>query len=801
MSEKNNFRTKFYFTNCLIYLKELETMKNIFILLFLLVPYILQAQFGNVQSVNQIPGKIHRDKIIGWKENINERSLHSSSYVKPDGTQVVYFSKEAVNYLDVNNQWLPVSTLPNVDQNGWHAIYQKNPFSVLKDGSVSTGGFIFSQTNELNGTVANFDISNPLLVKDTLSFVNYSPNINKYFQFRNNGIKYSYVLNQEVSMIGDFIIKEKIKLKSNEYKIFLNEKNSERPGFIEIRNLEGKVEYSIAPLWCYDGSGKTITGNYRIEKISETEFNLIMSVPQYYFEQRGLTYPVVLDPLITGPTTTWNGGTMPSCFAPNVNQDSILITVPAQISVNGLLVTSNYYANPFTTTVMADGHMTFSTSCATSTDFTVAPPIGNSPGTGYLEDFNLRSPLMCCFPQQCNSYAFYLTMNLNRTSNGNTCNTTYLYYDPTSIWPFSAYIEGNTVENYNSQAIVSANPICSNQCTFQLTTYTRYGVPPFTLTHPWLATPYTTGIAAGCSSSSTPQNVLLTIPNCPVYCDTSTTLLVPPPTVTDACGNTVSSWPTLSLNIKPVSNVSALEDTVIVCSNEVAVLNLVPCIPGANIIWSGHNASGTGSIILDSLTENLSSNYDSYIYSAYSNLNNCIGDTSYFLIISEPILSADFNTSPNPVFILDPVSFADITNTVSEIISWSWTIDNLPFSNDSISNFIFSEPGDYLVCLEITTSTGCLDTICKIITVLPLEIVLPNIITPNGDALNEYLSFEYLTFFESNSLSVFNRWGSLIFEKNNYQNDWNGGENTEGVYFFVLTVEEKSYSGYFHLIR
>lgn len=776
-------------------------MRTLLILFIVLFPIINQAQFGYVQSLVQNPGKIHRDKIIGWNEIISERTLNSSSYVKPDGTVVNYFSKEAVNYLDTNNQWMPVSTLPKTDSEGWHANQQKTSFSVSKDGSVSTGGFIFSQTKELNGSIENFNWINTALEKDTLLFEDYLPNIDKYFQFRNNGIKYSYVLNQPVSLNEDFVIKEKITLKRGDFKIYLNDKNAERPGFIEIRNSEGKPEYSIAPLWCYDASGKTITGNYTIEKISSTEFILIMTVPQSYFNQSGLTYPVVIDPLIIGPTTTWTGGTMPSCFAPSFNSDSILITVPAQITVTGLFVTSNYYASPFTTTVMADGHMTFSTSCATSTDFTVAPPIGNSAGTGYLEDFNLRNPLMCCYTQQCNSYTFYLTMNLSRSSNGNTCNSTYLYYDPTSIWPFSAYIEGNTAENYGSLATVTTIPICSNQCQFQLTTFSKFGVPPFTLTHPWLSTPLTSGTPAGCNSSFTPQIVTLTNPNCPIECDPSTSLTVPSPTVTDACGNTITNYPILTLNIKPVSNVSSLVDTLILCTGETAVLDLDPCMVGANIFWSGHSTSGTGEIILDSLTLNSSNDYDTIIFSAYAELNNCYGDTSQYLIIIEPQPLSDFSIAPNPVFIQDPTLFTDLTFTAGEIISRNWTVNGVSISSDSISNFIFDLPGEYLICLELVTATGCSDTLCKFITVLPLEIVLPNIISPNEDGLNELLSFQYLTFFDSNHLTVFNRWGNIVFEKENYQNDWNGGGNTEGVYYYTLLVEDKSYSGYFHLAK
>lgn len=776
-------------------------MKIILSVFFLFFFSLGNAQFGIQQPIQNSPGKIHREKIADWKEIVSERKINSSAYLKEDSTVVYFYSREAVNFLNGGKELEPVSTLPHVDITGWHANRQKNPFSVLKNGSISTLGFGFSEANSINGILNDFNVNEVILQSDTLVFKNYLPHIDKFLQFRNNGIKYSYVIQNPIDLSSDFVIEEFLTLKDETYSVYQHISDSDLPGFIQILNANKEVVFSISPLWCYDAAGNTIVGNYLLEKISSTVYKLKMTVPQNYFNQSGIMYPITIDPLITGPTSTWSGGTMPSCFAPNFNHDSIQITVPGQITVTGILVTSNYYANPFTTTVMADGQMTFSTSCATSTNFTVAPPTGNTAGTAFLEDFNLNNPLMCCHPQSCNPYTFYLTMNLARSSNGTACNSTYLYYDPTSIWPFSAYIEGRTIESYSSQAYIPNSTLCSNDCDFQLVTYSRYGVPPFTVTHPWLATPYTSGTLSGCNSAYTIQTVNLTIPNCPVYCDTTSNLTVPPPTVTDACGNTVGSWPILSLNLKPVSNVSASSDTLFVCSDVPANLNLSSCLPSANVFWMGHGNTGTGTNIIDSNTFNSSIQFDTITYEAFSELNGCVGDTSEFLILIEPPTILDFSVHSTPIFILDNVTFDDILQTPGVIDFWRWTVDGNFVSSDSIAQFTWSSPGEYQVCLEVNSTNGCSDTICKNITVLPLEIVLPNVITPNGDAQNDFLSFQYLTYFESNNLTVYNRWGNPIFSKENYQNDWSGEDFSEGVYYFVLRVEEKEYSGNFHLFR
>jgi hypothetical protein len=43
----------------------------------------------------------------------------------------------------------------------------------------------------------------------------------------------------------------------------------------------------------------------------------------------------------------------------------------------------------------------------------------------------------------------------------------------------------------------------------------------------------------------------------------------------------------------------------------------------------------------------------------------------------------------------------------------------------------------------------------------------------------------------------------VVFEQEGYANTWNGGDLSDGVYFFVLTLNEKNqtYSGFFHLAR
>ncbi len=71
---------------------------------------------------------------------------------------------------------------------------------------------------------------------------------------------------------------------------------------------------------------------------------------------------------------------------------------------------------------------------------------------------------------------------------------------------------------------------------------------------------------------------------------------------------------------------------------------------------------------------------------------------------------------------------------------------------------------------------------------------LPNIFSPNGDGLNDlFIPFEY-RYVESIELTIFNRWGNIVFETKDPDIKWNGvnkdsgNESTDGVYYYVIKV-------------
>ena len=75
-------------------------------------------------------------------------------------------------------------------------------------------------------------------------------------------------------------------------------------------------------------------------------------------------------------------------------------------------------------------------------------------------------------------------------------------------------------------------------------------------------------------------------------------------------------------------------------------------------------------------------------------------------------------------------------------------------------------------------------------TILPFHI--PNVITPtNQDGNNDTFEIQGLGKFVSNDIVIFNRYGDHVFERKDYQNDWDAPGQVAGTYFYILNTVDK----------
>ena len=95
--------------------------------------------------------------------------------------------------------------------------------------------------------------------------------------------------------------------------------------------------------------------------------------------------------------------------------------------------------------------------------------------------------------------------------------------------------------------------------------------------------------------------------------------------------------------------------------------------------------------------------------------------------------------------------------------------------------------GSYLIKLTTTVTVNgasCTASV-KTRTVVVPDVQVPNVITPNNDGLNDV--FKVSTANTSSKLEIYNRWGRKVYEQTNYRNNWGGGNEPAGVYYYLLT--------------
>ena len=73
---------------------------------------------------------------------------------------------------------------------------------------------------------------------------------------------------------------------------------------------------------------------------------------------------------------------------------------------------------------------------------------------------------------------------------------------------------------------------------------------------------------------------------------------------------------------------------------------------------------------------------------------------------------------------------------------------------------------------------------------------LPNVFTPGGDGVNDFFIPYPYKFIESIDLTIFNRWGNIVFETTDPDINWDGKEKRtgrqvpDGAYYYLCTVNE-----------
>lgn len=266
-------------------------------------------------------------------------------------------------------------------------------------------------------------------------------------------------------------------------------------------------------------------------------------------------------------------------------------------------------------------------------------------------------------------------------------------------------------------------------------------------------------------------------------------------TVTDNGGCTATT--TLFVGVVPPSTINQSN---VVVTNESCT--------GNNGAISGVQVSGNGPFTYawsgSPLTTLNITNLNSGLYTlTITDGNGCVTTGSPITVGSQATPNANFTISNTVASPGEVINFTDASSG-GPFQSYSWTIAGVGLiGTGSSASYNSMIETTYSITLVVETFDGCIDSITKDFQIIG-EIIIPNIVTANGDHTNDEF---YITNLKPNSkLIIQNRWGNIVFESDNYKNDWGGMDITgeklvDGVYFYqLITADGKMWQGNVHLL-
>jgi gliding motility-associated-like protein len=126
----------------------------------------------------------------------------------------------------------------------------------------------------------------------------------------------------------------------------------------------------------------------------------------------------------------------------------------------------------------------------------------------------------------------------------------------------------------------------------------------------------------------------------------------------------------------------------------------------------------------------------------------------------------------------------EVLNTSVNSNQYEWSFGDGQITVEDSTVHTYEKPGTYTVKLNASNEGRCSKE--KEEEVRIADIYVPNIITPNGDTKND--RFEIITDAPVD-LTIFNRWGRIIYKDKDYQNNWNGQDIPAGTYFYEIQLE------------
>ena len=135
---------------------------------------------------------------------------------------------------------------------------------------------------------------------------------------------------------------------------------------------------------------------------------------------------------------------------------------------------------------------------------------------------------------------------------------------------------------------------------------------------------------------------------------------------------------------------------------------------------------------------------------------------------------------------------ANLNLSGSNIVKYAWS-PSTGLSATNISNPIANPTQTTTYTVRVTNAQGVsTDVYITVIVLDDYNITPNNVLSPDGDGVNDFWTIENLNTYPNNEVKIFDKSGRVIYSVRNYQNNWNGQLNGEtlheGAYYYVINL-------------
>jgi gliding motility-associated-like protein len=155
--------------------------------------------------------------------------------------------------------------------------------------------------------------------------------------------------------------------------------------------------------------------------------------------------------------------------------------------------------------------------------------------------------------------------------------------------------------------------------------------------------------------------------------------------------------------------------------------------------------------------------------------------------------TVDIAPSINTVFPGMPITFTATVHNSGGIMAYQWQVNGIatgPDNNIFTSNTFGN--GDVVTC-TVTPQASCSTpaTSPPVTVMIVIKVTLPNAFTPNGDGINDNWVISGVASYPDCLVSVYSRYGALVYQSRGYSIPWdgtsNGGPVPVGTYYYTIT--------------